>query len=73
MTTCDHSVRKRDRRAKPVAWRFLKNSMQRMTWVAAMVSAWWIVGLGTIASVVVGVVLWRWVLADLVFATIELP
>jgi hypothetical protein len=38
-----------------------------------MASVWWIFGLGAIASVVVGVVLWRWVLADLVLATIELP
>jgi hypothetical protein len=31
------------------------------------------VALGAIGSVIVGVVVWRWLLADLVFAHIDLP
>jgi hypothetical protein len=39
----------------------------------ALVSAWWIVGLGVIGVVVVLAILWRVALADLVFAAFELP
>jgi len=44
-----------------------------MNWVIAVVSTWWLAGLGAVSAVVISVVLWRWVLADLVLAMVELP
>jgi hypothetical protein len=41
--------------------------------MTALVSAWWIVGLGITGAVVVGAILWRLALADLVFAVFDLP
>jgi hypothetical protein len=34
---------------------------------------WWRVGLGIVGGAVVVGVLWRWVLADLVLSSVELP
>lgn len=44
-----------------------------MDTVLAAVTSWWGIGIGVVALGSGGVVLWRWVLADLVFASIELP
>ena len=47
--------------------------MTDMETVMAALSGWWGVGLGAVGGVVVLGALWRWVLADLVMATVELP
>ena len=47
--------------------------MLRMATIIAVVSGWWGIGLGIAGGAVVLAVLWRWVLADLVMATVELP
>jgi hypothetical protein len=44
-----------------------------MDTVLSVVTSWWGIGIGVVALGSVGVVLWRWVLADLVFASIDLP
>jgi hypothetical protein len=44
-----------------------------METVFAVVTSWWGIGIGVVALGSVGVVVWRWVLADLVLASIELP
>ncbi len=41
--------------------------------MTALISAWWIVGLGITGAVVVGGILWRLALADLVFAVFDVP
>jgi len=41
--------------------------------ITVLVSTWWIVGLGIVGGVVLLAILWRVALADLVFATFELP
>jgi hypothetical protein len=47
--------------------------MRRMETVMAVAVEWWRVGLGIGGGIVVLAVLWRWVLADLVLAAVELP
>ena len=47
--------------------------MRRMEQLFAIVWSWWGVGIGVVVLGSVGVVLWRWVLADLVLSSIELP
>ena len=44
-----------------------------MTFDIAVVSAWWVVGLGVVGGAILLGMLWRWVLADLVLASVELP
>ena len=39
----------------------------------AVAVEWWRVGIGVGAGVVVLAALWRWVLADLVLSSVELP
>jgi hypothetical protein len=44
-----------------------------METLIALVVGWWKVGLGIGGGALVLGVLWRWVLADLVLSTVELP
>ena len=44
-----------------------------METVLAVATSWWGIGIGVVMLGSVGVVLWRWVLADLVFDSIDLP
>jgi hypothetical protein len=44
-----------------------------METVLAVATSWWGIGIGVVTLGSVGVVLWRWVLAVLVFASIDLP
>lgn len=41
--------------------------------MTALISAWWIVGLGVTGAVIVGAILWRLALADLVLAAFDVP
>lgn len=44
-----------------------------METLLSVVTSWWGIGIGVLTLGSAGVVLWRWVLADLVFASIDLP
>ena len=44
-----------------------------METVLAVATSWWGIGIGVGVLGSVGYVMWRWVLADLVFASIDLP
>lgn len=44
-----------------------------METVLAVATSWWGIGIGVVAFGSVAVVLWRLVLADLVFDSIDLP
>ena len=47
--------------------------MLAMEGMTALISAWWVIGLGIIGAVVMATLLWRWALADLVLSSFELP
>ena len=44
-----------------------------METLLSVVTSWWGIGIGVLTHGRAGVDLWRWVLADLVFASIDLP
>jgi len=61
-----------DRAARVVRTRTLSKILA-MEGMKALISAWWVIGLGIIGAVVMVTLLWRWALADLVLSSFELP